>query len=114
LVGHSGSSLHAKTFTVDATRTYIGSFNFDPRSALLNTEMGFVIESTTLAEGIATYLENGLRDQAYEVKKAASGRLKWIEFSPEGTREHTRDPYASTRRRLTVSLASLLPIEWLL
>lgn len=37
--------LHAKTFAVDDARIFIGSFNFDPRSARLNTEMGFVIES---------------------------------------------------------------------
>ncbi|AHG66128.1 putative phospholipase D [Advenella mimigardefordensis DPN7] len=39
--GSSGSSLHAKTFAVDHKRVFIGSFNFDPRSANLNTEMGF-------------------------------------------------------------------------
>ena len=40
----SASSLHAKTFSVDGERVFIGSFNFDPRSAHLNTEMGFIIE----------------------------------------------------------------------
>ena len=45
LTGSSGSSLHAKTFSVDRSRVFVGSFNLDPRSASLNTEMGFVIES---------------------------------------------------------------------
>jgi cardiolipin synthase C len=35
----SGSSLHAKTFAVDGEQVFIGSFNFDPRSSELNTEM---------------------------------------------------------------------------
>ena len=39
LTGNSGSSLHAKTFSVDENHVFIGSFNFDPRSAMLNTEM---------------------------------------------------------------------------
>ncbi|CAH2795125.1 MAG: Cardiolipin synthase (EC phosphatidylethanolamine-utilizing, bacterial type ClsC [uncultured Paraburkholderia sp.] len=38
--GSSGSSLHAKTLAVDSQRVFIGSFNFDPRSAHLNTELG--------------------------------------------------------------------------
>jgi len=40
--GSSGSSLHAKTFAVDGERLFVGSFNFDPRSINLNTELGFV------------------------------------------------------------------------
>lgn len=38
-LGLSGSSLHAKTFIADDSRIFIGSFNFDPRSAMLNCEM---------------------------------------------------------------------------
>ena len=38
-----GASLHAKTFAVDREQAFVGSFNFDPRSAALNTEMGLVI-----------------------------------------------------------------------
>ena len=45
--------LHAKTFAVDGARIFVGSFNFDPRSAQLNTEMGFVIDSPALAVQIA-------------------------------------------------------------
>jgi putative cardiolipin synthase len=38
LTGNSGSSLHAKTFSIDGRKVFIGSFNFDPRSTLLNTK----------------------------------------------------------------------------
>jgi len=48
-LGSSGASLHAKTFAADGARVFVGSFNFDPRSAALNTEMGFVIQSAPLA-----------------------------------------------------------------
>lgn len=51
-MGSSGSSLHSKTFSVDRSRVFIGSFNFDPRSARLNTEMDFVIDSPALAQKI--------------------------------------------------------------
>ncbi|MBS1135759.1 MAG: hypothetical protein H6R02_2900, partial [Burkholderiaceae bacterium] len=45
----SSAGLHAKTFAVDGKRVFVGSFNFDPRSARLNTEMGMVIDSPKLA-----------------------------------------------------------------
>lgn len=49
LTGSSATSLHAKTFIVDEKRIFIGSFNLDPRSARLNTEMGIVLESPKIA-----------------------------------------------------------------
>ncbi|MGZ9060035.1 MAG: phospholipase D-like domain-containing protein, partial [Burkholderiaceae bacterium] len=36
-------SLHAKTLVVDSKIVYIGTFNFDPRSENLNTEVGAII-----------------------------------------------------------------------
>jgi len=38
LRGSSSASLHTKAFTADGRRGFIGSMNFDPRSASLNTE----------------------------------------------------------------------------
>ena len=39
LFGSSGASLHTKAFVVDGELTFVGSFNLDPRSAYLSTEM---------------------------------------------------------------------------
>lgn len=36
------AGLHAKTYAVDRARIFVGSFNFDQRSARLNTEMGLL------------------------------------------------------------------------
>jgi phosphatidylserine/phosphatidylglycerophosphate/cardiolipin synthase-like enzyme len=52
LSGSSSSSLHLKTFSVDRARVFIGPFHFDPRSAELSTELGFVIASPALAQQI--------------------------------------------------------------
>src|SRR5690606_576914 len=46
--GSSGASLHTKAFTVDGEAGFIGSFNFDPRSATLNTEMGVLFRHPAL------------------------------------------------------------------
>ena len=48
-VGSKNSSLHAKTFVLDNRHIFVGSFNFDPRSVSLNTEMGFMIKDAELA-----------------------------------------------------------------
>jgi putative cardiolipin synthase len=42
---------------------FIGSFNFDPRSIHLNTELGFVIESPALASLVATAFDDSVRRQ---------------------------------------------------
>ncbi len=111
----SSSSLHAKTFAVDERRMFVGSFNFDPRSALLNTEMGLVIDNPGLARNMGRLFDDAVPRAAYEVRLAADGQtLEWIERTPQGELRHTTEPGTSTLRRLGVGLMSVLPIEWLL
>lgn len=112
--GSSASSLHAKTFAVDGARVFIGSFNFDPRSARLNTEMGFVIESRALAQNIAAAFERGIPAAAYEVRLTADGRLCWIERKGGQEVRHATEPGASLWQRALVRLLAWLPVEWLL
>src|SRR5205085_3800773 len=83
----SDSSLHAKTFSVDRSRVFVGSFNFDPRSARLNTEMGFVVESEPLASSLAEALDRDLARVAYEVRLNGDS-LEWI----DGATRHTTEP----------------------
>src|SRR3546814_19071105 len=57
LFGSSGASLHTKAFVIDGERGFIGSFNLDPRSAYLNTEMGVLFEADDIARALrAEYL----------------------------------------------------------
>lgn len=115
LGGSSRASLHAKTFTIDRTRSYIGSLNLDPRSVQLNTEMGFIIESQTVAATLGTTLDRQLELGAYEVVLAPGGSgLQWIERTAAGEVRHDRDPNATLLKRISVWFMSLLPIEWML
>lgn len=41
--------VHAKTFVLDDIHTFIGSYNLDPRSANLNTEVGLLINDPFIA-----------------------------------------------------------------
>ena len=108
--GSSGSSLHAKTFAVDRARIFVGSFNFDPRSAQLNTEMGFVIDSPAMANGLANVFDRDVPLNAYEVRRAASGELEWV----DGATVHRVEPGSSFWLRMAVRVLSILPIEPLL
>jgi cardiolipin synthase C len=112
--GSSGSSLHAKTFAVDRQRMFVGSFNFDYRSADLNTEMGFVIDSPALAERMSTVLGTQVPALAYEVKLAPGGEIYWLEPGPTGAARHDVEPGSTWWQRMAVWFMSLLPIDWLL
>ena len=115
-VGSSGSvQLHAKTFELDRERIFVGSFNFDPRSARLNTEMGLVIESRELASRLANTFDEQVPKVAYEVRLATDGRCaEWIERTPAGEVRYDTDPKTSPGRRAWIEFLSILPIDWLL
>jgi putative cardiolipin synthase len=111
----SGSSLHAKTFQADRNRIFVGSFNFDQRSALLNTEMGMVIDSPALAGRLGHVLDADVPGQAYEVVIAPDGHCpQWIERTPAGEVRYDVEPGTSAARRGWIQFMEILPIEWLL
>jgi putative cardiolipin synthase len=111
--GSSSASLHAKTFAVDRSRLYVGSFNLDPRSARLNTEMGVVIDSAPLSTSLADAFDGAIPHRAYELRLTDFG-IEWIERGDAGEARHASEPGAGLLRRLWIGLLSLLPIEWLL
>jgi len=111
----SSSGLHAKTLAVDSERIFVGSFNFDQRSAHLNTEMGLVVSNPTLAQGLTRFFDVEVLTVAYEVRLAADGKgLEWIERTASGEKRYDSDPETSWSTRMGVDLLSILPIEWLL
>jgi cardiolipin synthase C len=112
--GSSGSSLHAKTFAVDQERVFVGSFNFDPRSANLNTELGFVIESPTMADAIEKAFDESIPLSAYEVHLSKRGELYWTENRNGQQVRHDSEPETGFWKRTGVSFLSMLPIEWML
>ncbi|HMM57524.1 MAG TPA: phospholipase D family protein [Rudaea sp.] len=111
--GSSASSLHAKTFSVDRQRLFIGSFNFDQRSVRLNTEMGFVIDSAEMATASADEFVQGVVANAYEVRLRGH-RLEWVERNEGVEIVHRREPGSTVWQRAFVTVLSWLPIDWLL
>ncbi|WP_439589440.1 phospholipase D family protein [Hydrogenophaga sp.] len=112
--GSSGSSLHAKTFAIDGQRVFVGSMNFDPRSAHLNTELGFIIDSPVLAQAVTQAFDRDIPASAYEVKLDEGGGLVWTERRDGQTLRHKREPGSTLVRSVWIGLLSVLPIEWLL
>jgi putative cardiolipin synthase len=54
--------LHAKTAVFDRKITFVGSFNLDPRSVNLNTEMGLLVVSDALGNSWQVVLKgDGVR-----------------------------------------------------
>ena len=109
-----GSALHAKTIALDGRRVFVGSFNFDPRSANLNTELGFVIDSETLAARMHEAFERFAPARSYEARLSAEGELYWVEQRNGRDLRHDTEPGTTFWQRTGVALLSLLPIEWLL
>jgi putative cardiolipin synthase len=116
LGGSSSAGLHAKTFATDRSRIFVGSFNFDQRSARLNTEMGLVIDSPRLATDLADAFDKHVPRAAWEVRLRTdgSGGLEWIERTAGGEQRHDTEPGASAAKRMGVQFLSILPIEGLL
>ncbi|HRX89264.1 MAG TPA: phospholipase D-like domain-containing protein, partial [Steroidobacteraceae bacterium] len=109
--GSSGASLHAKTFAVDGARIFIGSFNFDPRSIQLNTEMGLLIDSESLANKLHSAFDDGFGGLAWRVE-VQDGELAW--FDPAAGKVTWEEPGASKLRSIALQMVGWLPVEWLL
>jgi putative cardiolipin synthase len=91
------AALHAKTLVVDQRIVYIGTFNFDPRSANLNTEAGAIIHDAQLAQAV---------EQAIAIDMQPGNSWDAAKDDP--------DSHASFGKRSKVRLWQLLPIKPLL
>ncbi len=110
----NASRLHAKFFDIDGM-VFIGSFNFDPRSAYLNTEVGLVVESQDLENEISQTLNEYLPVIAYELKLDEKGNLIWLDHKFDGsTVIHKTEPETTKFQRFAFKAVSYLPIEWMM
>ncbi len=112
--GSSGASLHAKTFAVDGKTLFVGSFNMDPRSAALNTEMGLLVDSPPLAAELADALQQHQAARTYAVTFAPNGKLQWQTQADGQPASYDSEPQSGAFKRFSVWFCSLLPIEWML
>lgn len=110
----SSTSLHAKTFAVDDYQVFIGSYNVDPRSANINTEMGVIINDDQLAKQLHGALSDDLLNQAYEVKLLENGQLQWHTMEDDQKVVYDSEPRVDVSDHVWLTILSWLPIDWLL
>lgn len=89
-------AIHAKTMVIDSNVVYIGTYNLDPRSQNLNTEVGIIVRNLELAR----FVEGVIR----------------VDTGPENSWCASDDPdqYASMGKRVKVRFWQLMPIKPLL
>lgn len=110
----SSTSLHAKTFAVDDHQVFIGSYNVDPRSANINTEMGVLINDNELARQLHETLGDNLLSQAYEVRLVENDQLQWHTLENGEKVVYTSEPKVDFKDHVWLTVMSWLPIDWLL
>ncbi len=104
-------TLHSKVAVIDRERTFVGSFNLDPRSLYINTEMGVVVESAELASTMAQSIVGSLPETAYRLYLGRSGGLRWSYCGGQDEHVMRTEPETTVLRRLASRFMSLLPIE---
>lgn len=105
-------ALHAKVAVFDRRTVYVGSFNLDPRSRSLNTEVALIVDSPVLARRLLELLEiDFLPANSWHLALDADRRdVVWIAGEAGDPAVHRRTP-ASAWRRLVARVAGMLPIR---
>lgn len=111
--GSSSAGLHAKTFAFDRRIGFVGSFNLDPRSNRVNTEMGVLFECPEVVSRLPVFLERDIKHNAYRVELVGND-LQWVTREGDKQVRFDSEPEAGLGRRIKVRLMSLLPIEGML
>jgi len=113
LFGSGRASLHTKAFLIDRKIGFVGSFNFDPRSVSLNTEMGILFECAPVSQAMDTLFAQEIAPQmSYCIGLDEKNYLRWNTIDKRGKAiSLKREPESRPLRRAFVRLISFLPIE---
>jgi putative cardiolipin synthase len=97
--------LHAKAVVIDREIVFIGSFNFDPRSAAHNTEFGLIVFSPPLAARVNALIDFVRSHGAYRLRLAADGSsIEWYALQPDGRWQREAEPAGDGLRPLWLEL----------
>jgi len=103
------ATLHTKSFIVDDKEVFIGSFNFDPRSAYLNTELGVIIRDAELAMVYSGLIDDALQDQTYEVFLNEKGKVRWRGYEDGEEVIYDKEPDTTWGQRFSAGFARIVP-----
>ncbi|MEP0202909.1 MAG: phospholipase D family protein [Halioglobus sp.] len=105
------SSLHTKAFVVDRRHFFLGSFNWDPRSAHLNTELGVIIDSPEMAGNVVDSVRSFLPSISYEVSLDDRQALRWTTVENGEQKVYSKEPETTAWTRFWGRIVQWLPIK---
>jgi putative cardiolipin synthase len=112
LRGSSRASLHTKAVIVDGRVAFVGSFNLDPRSTWINTEMGVFVDDPRFAAQVRRGYDASLGGEhsfRLALEGGRGGRVVWYDLQDGQPRRQTREPTSSWGRRFIALLARVVP-----
>jgi putative cardiolipin synthase len=109
----SDSSLHSKAMIFDQQKAFVGSFNFDSRSLLWNTEVGVLVDNPQLAARVRELALEGMAPPLSYHVLLQNNQLVWV--TEDGGRQHalTQEP-GSWWRHFSSWLSSTVGLEKML
>lgn len=112
VLGSRGASLHTKAFAIDGELAFVGSFNLDPRSVALNTEMGGFVRHPEVARQVRDEHDRlAAPARSWRVTREGRRRLRWTAEEGGVTVTRRREPDASLSLRILARVLRMLPIE---
>ncbi|MFB2578343.1 MULTISPECIES: phospholipase D family protein [unclassified Acinetobacter] len=109
--GLGRSSLHAKFLALDNQQVFIGSYNFDPRSTYLNSEIGVVLNSPKLANAIHNSMQKDIMHYAYKLELDENQRMIWKQQTEHGIEIHHTEPKMKWWQKVGLKFLGKLPLE---
>ncbi len=101
--------LHTKAMVIDRERSFVGSMNLDPRSEVINSEMGVIVDSPALGRALAAAMERDMSGaNSWRVVLADDGSLRWTSDAGERSLQPARDAW----QRVQNLLFKLLPASY--
>jgi putative cardiolipin synthase len=100
--------LHTKAAVIDREYAFIGSMNFDPRSAHINTEAGAIVRSPGLAADLARLMLRDMSpENAWQVLLDEKGKPYWVNSDETVYRQ----PARSGGQRIMDKIFKVVPKE---
>ena len=103
--------MHTKAYVVDRKQVFIGSFNFDPRSANLNTESGVLIESPELGRLFGEKFDAEIMEQTWQVYLDENGRMRWRGDENGEEVIYKGEPMATFGQKFTAGFMRIIPVR---
>lgn len=97
------TGLHGKALVIDHHTLFLGSYNLNERSALLNSELALIIHHPGLARQVEEVIEQ-LIEASWQPKLAADGGLEWRHR--DGERVWKNEPEAGLLQRMVSRVLS--------